>query len=232
MRRRSSVIAPLILILIGGVFLLRNFFPEVHVGDLIAAYWPWILIVWGVIRLAEVVGWTLQSKPLPRNGITGGEWVLVVFLCIFGSAFHAVHNRDFFPDFFPDLGQRFDYKPNPVEQACGSSPRVIVENKYGYVHIKGADVPKVTVVASKYVRSFAKTDADRANGSTPVEVLANGNDITIRTNQERVHDRIATDLEITVPRGASIQVPYLLGTRSITSDVTIESVVGPVDVTN
>ena len=74
MRRRHSVIAPMILILIGGVFLIRNFFPEVRVGDLIASYWPYILIVWGAIRLGEIVVWTMEKKPLPRNGDRGGQW--------------------------------------------------------------------------------------------------------------------------------------------------------------
>ena len=35
MRRRHSIIAPMILILIGAVFLTRNFFPEDRVRDLI-----------------------------------------------------------------------------------------------------------------------------------------------------------------------------------------------------
>src|SRR5258708_39452940 len=95
MRRRASIIAPLILILLGTVFLLRNFFPEIHVGDLIAAYWPYILIVWGMIRLGEIVVWAMQGKPLPRNGVSGGEWVLVIFLCIFGTAVHAVRHGGF-----------------------------------------------------------------------------------------------------------------------------------------
>src|SRR5579884_3744014 len=97
--RRASVVGPLILILIGALFMARNFWPEIHVGDLIANYWPYILIVWGLLRLAEVAFWSFSSKPLPRNGVSGGEWVLVIFLCIFGSAFHAArHNFGWFPD--------------------------------------------------------------------------------------------------------------------------------------
>src|ERR1700744_3905881 len=90
--RRASVIGPLILILIGLVFLSRNFWPEIQIGELIAVYWPYLLIIWGVLRLAEIVVGPMSSKPLPRNGVSGGEWVLVIFLCIFGSAFHAARH--------------------------------------------------------------------------------------------------------------------------------------------
>lgn len=38
--KRASLIAPLILILIGGVFLLNNVRPDLSVWRLIASYWP------------------------------------------------------------------------------------------------------------------------------------------------------------------------------------------------
>ncbi len=214
MTRRASVIGPLILVLIGVVFLLRNFFPEIHIGDLIASYWPYLLILWGVLRLAEIAFWSFTSKPLPRNGVSGGEWVLVVFLCIFGSAFHAArHYNGWFPDgrsirgLVVNMGEPFDYTVDPVEKATGKTPRVIIENFRGNAHITGADVASVKVGAHKRVRSFQQTDADRANTETPIELVAQGDDVIVRTNQERVQDsmRVEEDLDITVPKGASVE---------------------------
>jgi len=59
----------------------------------------------------------------------------------------------------------------------------------------------------KSIRSFQQADADRANNDTPFEVITQGSDIIIRTNQDRVQDsmRISGDLEITVPKNASIE---------------------------
>jgi hypothetical protein len=233
MRRRHSVIAPMILILIGGVFLIRNFFPEVRVGDLIASYWPYILIVWGAIRLGEIVVWTMQNKPLPRNGVTGGEWVLVVFLCIFGTAFHAVHHRDFwfansraFRSFWTSWGQRFDYPVSPAERPCGTAPRIVIDNQNGYAIVTGADVKTVKVTAHKSIRAFRKEDADRASSNTPVEVTASNNDINIHTNQDHISEDmdIATDLDITVPVGSTVIAHGSHG------DVTVTNVTGSVDV--
>lgn len=212
--RRASVVGPMILILIGAVFMARNFWPEIHVGDLIATYWPYLLIAWGVLRLAEIVTWTMSAKPLPRNGVSGGEWVLVIFLCIFGSAFHASrHYSGWFPDgrsirgFVVNMGEPFDFSVEPVEKPCGKTPRVIIESFRGNARITGADVESVKVGGRKSIRSFQQADADRGNNETPLEVVTQGDDIIIRTNQDHVQDsmRVSADLEITVPKGASIE---------------------------
>ena len=65
--RRSSVIAPLLLILIGAAFLVRNVWPEIPIADLVSRYWPFLLIAWGGLRLLEILTWAATSKPLPRS---------------------------------------------------------------------------------------------------------------------------------------------------------------------
>ena len=80
--RRGSVIGPLILIVIGALFLMRNLWPDIPLADLISRYWPFVLIAWGGLRLLEIMFAAAMSKPIPRNGISGGEWMLV-FLIFF-----------------------------------------------------------------------------------------------------------------------------------------------------
>jgi DUF4097 and DUF4098 domain-containing protein YvlB len=233
--RRASVIGPLILILIGLAFLARNFWPEIHVGDLIASYWPYLLIVWGGLRLGEIVVWTMSGKPLPRNGVSGGEWVLVVFLCIFGSMFHASRNYSgWFPDgrslrgFVVNMGEPFDFTVDPVEKPCGKMPRVIIESFRGNARITGADVQTVKAGGRKSIRSFQQSDADRGNTETPLELVAQGGDIIVRTNQDHVQDsmRISADLEITVPKGATVEAHGRYG------DFDINDIGGAVEITS
>ena len=84
--RGRSVVGPLILILLGAVFLINNVRPDLNLFTFIANYWPFLLIAWGGLRLLEIMTWAATSKPLPRSGISAGEWVVVIFLCIIGSA--------------------------------------------------------------------------------------------------------------------------------------------------
>jgi len=86
---RRSITGPLILLLIGGLFLWRNLHPEVPVFDLLAQYWPFVLIGWGLIRLIEVALWR-ESR---QGGFTGGEVVLVILVCMAGSLVWAAHEN-------------------------------------------------------------------------------------------------------------------------------------------
>src|SRR5438270_2734476 len=87
--RRGSLFAPLLLIGLGALFLARNILPDLPLIDYLAKYWPFLLIIWGTLRLVEVVYWHSSSRPLPSAGISGGEWWLVVFLIVFGTSLHA-----------------------------------------------------------------------------------------------------------------------------------------------
>ncbi len=44
---RRSITGPLIMLFIGGLFLWRNFHPEVPVFDLLSQYWPFLLDLLG-----------------------------------------------------------------------------------------------------------------------------------------------------------------------------------------
>ena len=93
--RRASLVAPLLLIGIGILFLARNVFPEMQLLDYLARYWPLLLVVWGGLRLLEILFWAATSRSLPMHGVSSGEWVLVIFLCFLGVSLHAV--RGFSP---------------------------------------------------------------------------------------------------------------------------------------
>ena len=51
--RRASLIGPLVLIVIGTLFLLNNMWPELSVINFVANWWPVALIGWGLLRVVE-----------------------------------------------------------------------------------------------------------------------------------------------------------------------------------
>src|SRR5208283_952722 len=79
--RRRSLTGPLLLLLIGGLFLWSNLHPEAPVWYLITQDWPFVLIAWGLIRLAEVL---FAGEGEWRGGFSGGEIVLIVLICVAG----------------------------------------------------------------------------------------------------------------------------------------------------
>ncbi len=233
--RRGSVIGPLILIGIGALFLLRNLWPDIPMVEIISRYWPFVLIVWGGIRLIEILLWAIMAKPLPRNGISGGEWMLVFLIAIVGSTMYtARHVNSWFPTsnawrrIVVNMGESYDYSLAPVEKPCAKNCRVLIENFRGNAKITGTDDNTVKASGQETIRSFQQADADNANKQTPLELVQQGDQMIIRTNQDKVSDRAqpSADLEITVPAGSSIEAHGRYGDfdiQNISGDVNINS---------
>jgi hypothetical protein len=232
--RRGSVIGPLILIGFGILFLFRNLWPEIPLVDFISRFWPFLLIGWGAIRLIEVLVWSATGRPLPRNGVSGGEWMLIFLICVIGATMYTAHN---YSSWFPtghalrriaiNMGESYDYTLAPVEKPCAKNCRIVIESFRGNAKISGsADAATVKASGQETVRSFQQTDADNANKQTPLELIQQGDQIIVRTNQDKVSDRVqpTADLDISVPLGSSIEAHGRYG------DFDIQSVNGNVDI--
>ncbi len=214
---RRSITGPLILLIVGGLFLWRNFHPEVPVFELLSQYWPFVLILWGVMRLVE----TILSRGQWRSGFSGGEIVLIVFICMLGgSAWEARQFGLHFDGRGLDIfGDSYDYPIDAKAPAAGMT-RVVFENPRGNIRVIGGDVTEVTVAGHKSIRAYKRADADHTNESTPVEILPQGDRLLVRTNQDRSpsNQRIDDDLEVTVPRSMAVESRNNVGDEEV-SDV-------------
>lgn len=216
--RPRSLTGPLLLLIIGGLFLWRNLHPDTPVFDLLAQYWPFLLIGWGLLRLVEVAIWR-QGRVA---GFSGGEVVLVVLICVAGSLVWAARENGIHIDGrgLNWWGSSYDY---PVEATApaGGAKRIVFENPRGSIKVTGADTDQIAVTGHKSVRAYARDEADKTNGKTPVEIVPQGDHLLIRTNQDRSPDnqQISDDLEVTVPHGVSVEARGHNGDYEI-SDVT------------
>jgi hypothetical protein len=235
MRRRGSLVGPMLIILIGVWFLLSSLRPDLPLLEIAARYWPFVLIGWGALRLIEIVSWAARGRALPRAGISGGEWALVVLICLVGSGMWVFSHRGPWRNLavitsnrLEIFGHTFDY---PIEEQKAPAPkaaRIVVENLRGSVRVTGASTEEVTVSGRKSIRAFSESEADSANRQGAIEISTTGDQIVVRTNQDRVtgDQRITTDIEMSVPRSASLEV------RSRYGDFEISDIDGPVDITS
>ena len=232
--KRTSVVAPLLLIGVGILFLARNLYPELALIDYFARYWPLLLILWGVLRLTEILFWSATEKELPARGMTGGEWILIVILCFIGLSVHTVRG---FESWWPKsgitmggidmFGESHEY-PISAEKTTTKAPRVVIESFRGNARITGVDGTDVKVNGRKTIRSMEESGADSANQASPFEITGDPNQITIRTNQDRVSGsmRVSSEMEITVPKGSSIEA------HGRTGDFDITDVTGNIEITS
>ncbi|HEY7334940.1 MAG TPA: DUF4097 family beta strand repeat-containing protein [Bryobacteraceae bacterium] len=230
--RRGSLFAPLLLIALGALFMVRNVYPDLPLLSYFAKYWPFLLIVWGLLRLGEIAFWATTNRPLPRRGVSGGEWAFVLLICFFGGALNAALG---FSNWFPRgrielgglemFGESYDY-PISGERPSGKSPLVVIESFRGNARITGTDEASVKVTGRKTIRSMDQAGADGAAQATPFEIEGDANRVVIRTNQDRasIGQRVSNEMEISVPKGASIEAHGRSG------DFTISSIDGAVTI--
>ncbi|MBI4874801.1 MAG: DUF4097 family beta strand repeat protein [Acidobacteria bacterium] len=230
--KRSSVIGPLLLILIGGLFLMNNLRPELPMLEILARYWPFLLIAWGALRLLEILYWAVRGRPLPAAGISGGEWTLIVVITLIGSGLFVTQRwisrwpqGHFATRGLDVFGEPYDF-PLAAQKAAGKTPRVVIENLRGNTRVTGADVEEIKVSGRKTIRAFQQSDANTANQQSPLEIVTQGDRIVIRTNQERVsgEQRVSADLDITVPKGATVEA------RGRYGDFDVSEIAGGVEV--
>ncbi len=204
--RRRSLAAPILLILVGGFFLLYNLRPQIPLLELFSVYWPFLLIAWGLLRLAEVLVAAARSEPQSAS-FSGGEVVLAILICLVGSGMFAAHRHGFrFQVHSLEMfGEQYDY-PVSGQKTIGAVKRIVFENSRGNLRITGTEGQDIRVTGHKSIRAFNRSDADQANQETPLEFVEQGDQILVRTNQERVsrNQRVSSDLEITVPRGVGV----------------------------
>jgi len=221
---RRSFTGPVLLLTIGCLFLWHNLHPDARIFDAVSRYWPFLLIAWGLIRLIEVSIW---RDPNVRRGFSGGEVVLIILICLVGTGLWGVreHAPRFVMGGLEFWGSQYDYPVSATASGAGMK-RIVFENPRGFIKVIGSDTKDVSITGHKTIRAFAKEDADRTDGDTAVEIVPQGDRLMVRTNQDRVRNnqRITDDLEITLPRGMSVE------SRSSSGDHEISDIDGDVEI--
>jgi DUF4097 and DUF4098 domain-containing protein YvlB len=251
---RRSIAGPLILILLGVVFLCANagLLHWRNVGMWFARFWPLLLILWGAVKLIE---WMHdRSEGRPARGIGGGGVVFVIFLIIFGFAatraarvnWQAVGNEiDADNDFFGVFGQTYTFT-NEQEQAL--APTVTsaqIASDRGDITVTTWDEPKVKIVAHKRIMAGSQYDANEVDKSTTPSIRIEGSTLLINANTGGGHSvevrvfgtqtsgHAITDMEVFLPKNVAADASTRRGDISIrtrTADVKADTQRGDVNV--
>jgi len=227
--RKGSLVGPMVLIAIGLVFLLKNIRPDLPLFDLFMTYWPFLLIAWGGLRLVEILATHFRGGKLPATGISGGEWALIIVLSIIGSSVWGVQHfaRDGFGRMrvggVEVFGESYDYTEPASNVKIAANGRLVIDNVRGTTRVTGADIDEVRATGRKTIRALRRDEADKANEQTKMKLDKTGESVTLYANQDRADGpRVTTDLEISVPKGISVEV------RGRYGDVEISEVNGEV----
>jgi len=235
--RRRSFAGPIVLIVLGIIFLLGNLrmISWGRLGILFAHYWPALLILWGIVKLIEYQ--QAQRDGVPARGIGAGGVFLVIFIVFFGliathvERFHWNDIRDNLniddSDFNGVFGETFNFDDHLEQVVPPTVTSLRVNDDHGAVRVNVADDNKITVVVRKRVGADNQGDADKYNGETKPVITPAGSSWTLDAKTQGAGDHaVQTDLDISIPRKMELHIVSRRG------DVSVSGRDGDIDISN
>ena len=224
-RRHRSFAGPVVLIIIGLVFLLGN----MHVitwhalGLWFARYWPVLIIIWGVVKLAEYYQAQREGTRAPGLGV--GGFFLLLFLICGGLAaskaarvnWHAVGDEmDMGDNMWPVFGDTYSFN-DQMQQAFPTGASLRVVSNRGGVTVNSWDQKDIKVIVHKRLVADNEQQSKQVDSQTRPTISVSGNLVTVNANTTGAGDQhaVSTDLDITVPRNAAVDVATQHGDISV-----------------
>jgi DUF4097 and DUF4098 domain-containing protein YvlB len=253
--RRRSLAGPLVLIIIGVIFLLGNLHVVAwpNLGHLFARYWPLLLILWGVIRLAEY--YSDRSRGYATRTVGGAGVLFLIFIIMIGLSASTADrlnwqgirndvdvNGDFFGGMF---GQNYPFTSSVTQDlpATVKDGTLRVLSDRGDVTVNAWDNNSIKVDVNKKVRAQSQDEAAKVDGQTKPTISIDGNVVTVNANTSAGGNAsVQSNLEIWVPRALAADVATRRGDINVTGrtgdvkisdsrgDITLSDVTGNVDV--
>ncbi len=243
--RRGSIVGPLLILAVGIVFLLGQLgrITWSHAFAWYARWWPAVLVVAGLVLLAE---WAVdQNSPRPGGprSIGGGIVLLLIVLAFFGVFLHAWRALDAFHSHWsPDhldamLGDRHD-EDSQLSPTLSAGGALAVRNPHGDVTVTG-DSADGLVHVSVHKETYAWRDGDaetRAERLQPA-FSNDGKDMTLSVPSVEGGQ---ADLTLQVPRGTALTIQADHGDIKVSAlqaaltlsanhgDVDLDNISGPV----
>jgi DUF4097 and DUF4098 domain-containing protein YvlB len=238
-RVRHSFAGPIVLIIIGVVFLMGTMgvLDWATFGHWYAHYWPMLLILWGIIKLVEYQQAQHEGARYPGIGV-GGVFLLIMLIG-FGIAATQASRLDWdsFGDHFDRSGDDFFQNmhffgpsytfTDEIAQSFPGTANLHVTSDRGNVIVRDSDDNQIKVVVSKRLHARDQQRADKYNLSTKPRINVSGNLVTVDANTQGAGDHgVATDMTISLPRKASV----VISTRH--GDVSVSGRDGDADITS
>ena len=250
-RGAGTLLWGLLLLAAGALLLAHNLGYAVPIWSGVARYWPAILIVWGLFKLADFYRQRQSGGAGPL--FSAGEVALLVLIILAGSAITIAANispelGDLFHlrvgdiDIWDITGNSYEYAEHHETEARSDSTIEII-NRYGAVDVAPSETDRIIVDVKKTVLASNQEEADRLSKTLNFSVNDQGSGYRIVAGFESGQDggrgrRFKTSLSVRVPKRASLRIDNrngsvtvagLIGNQTITK---LQNRNGSVEVTN
>jgi hypothetical protein len=213
-----------VLIVVGIALLLANMgvLQWHNLGLWFARFWPLLIILWGVVKLIEYM--QAQKEGVRPRGIGAGGVFLLIVLIVFGMAasqaarlnWKAIQDETGIDDEnFVWFGENYNYD-DQLQQAFAANSNLRIVTERGAVNLNVSTDEQIHVKVHKRIVADSQSDADKWNTTTKPTIEVSGQTVTLNANtQGSGNHRVATDMDISIPRKAAVVISSRHGDVSV-----------------
>lgn len=225
--RRGSIFWALTLIGVGSIFLYQNFNPSIHPWQIIAKFWPILIIFWGLSKLIDFIQASAHPETTPPPLFSGSEVVLLVLILLMGTMVsHVVlhpswHNWfGFNDDDFSNIFLNSYTYTDTLTQSVKPQPHLVLEDERGDLEIRASDHPTMEATVKKVIRADNEEEAKKIADGLKVEIVEEaGGRYALRSNRRSFSNdgnNISLDVSLSVPKATSMEITSEHGDTTLT----------------
>jgi hypothetical protein len=243
--RRGSIFWALTLIGVGAIFLWQNFDSSIHPWQLIAKFWPILIIFWGLSKLIEYIQAQAHPDITPAPLFSGSEVVMLVLILVLGTIVSKVVLHSGQPwgwhiddDEISNMFMNSYTYTQTVSKPAPGTPHLVLTDQRGDLAIRGTDQGAIDVMAKESIRAEDENAAKKISDNLKLEVVEEGGHYVLRSNRRSLADegrRITVDLNLSVPKATGSEVSSERGDITVdglNGDQTLATQKGDVRATN
>ena len=218
--RRGSIFWALTLIGVGAIFLWQNFNPMIHPWEVIAKFWPILIIFWGLSKLVDFIQAHAHPETVPPPLFTASEVVLLVMILILGTIISKVVLRpwqqwpasmgvDMDNEGFAGLFMNSYTYTQTFSREARSQPHVMVVDRHGDVEVHAASQATLDAVVKKTVWAPNEEEARKLSDKVKVEIVEEAGHYLVQTNLDSLPgagQNVRLDYTLRVPYATSAEI--------------------------
>lgn len=217
--RRGSIFWALTLIAVGGVFLYSNFNPAIRPWQMIAKFWPILIIFWGLSKLMDYLHAQSHPEMAPPSLFTASEVVLLVLILALGTLVSKIvlHPWQHWPeaigvqvddDFANIFLNSYTYTQTLSQPAKPQSGLLVVVRR-GDVEVRGADQNTIEAVVKKTIRAANEEEAKKAANDLQISFAEQAGRYLLETNLDSLPNsgrNVRLDVTLRVPKATAAEI--------------------------
>jgi DUF4097 and DUF4098 domain-containing protein YvlB len=218
--RRGSIFWALTLIGVGAIFLWENFNPAIHPWQVIAKFWPILIIFWGLSKLIDYIQARAHPETVPPPLFGASEVILLVLILVLGTLVSKIVLRPWqrWPaswgvnmddeDFGGLFMNSYTYTQT-LSQEVRPQPHLLVVDRRGDVEVHATDQSTMEGVVKKTVWASNEDDALKLSNQIKIEIVEQAGRYLVQTNLDSLPGgghNVRLDYTLRVPSATSTEV--------------------------